>query len=100
MRESLTPYLGLDNFQVSVTARLNTDRKQITETTYDPESRVERSVRVVKENEASNNSSQSVATSVSRTSRRRRMARMAATTPAPPTTGARKSPTTSCPRRR
>ncbi len=64
VRESLTPYLGLENFQVSVTARLNTDRKQITETTYDPESRVERSVRVVKENELSNNSSQSVATSV------------------------------------
>jgi flagellar M-ring protein FliF len=64
VRESLTPYLGLNNFQVSVTARLNTDRKQITETTYDPESRVERSVRVVKENEASNNSSQSVAASV------------------------------------
>ncbi len=64
VRESLTPYLGLNNFQVSVTARLNTDRKQITETTYDPESRVERSVRVVKENEASNNSTQSVSTSV------------------------------------
>lgn len=64
VRESLTPYLGLDNFQVSVTARLNTDKKQITETTYDPDSRVERSVRVVKESETSNNSSQSAATSV------------------------------------
>jgi flagellar M-ring protein FliF len=64
IRESLTPYLGLDNFQVSVTAHLNTDKKQITETTFDPESRVERSVRVIKENESSNNSSQSVATSV------------------------------------
>jgi flagellar M-ring protein FliF len=64
IRESLTPYLGLDNFQVNVTAHLNTDKKQITETTFDPESRVERSVRVIKENEASNNSTQSVATSV------------------------------------
>ena len=64
IRESLTPYLGLDNFQVNVTAHLNTDRKQITETTFDPESRVERSVRVIKENESSNNSTQSVATSV------------------------------------
>ncbi len=65
VRESLTPYLGIENFQVNVTAHLNTDKKQITETTYDPESRVERSVRVVKENEASNNSTQSVAASVS-----------------------------------
>ncbi len=64
VRESLTPYLGLGNFQVSVTARLNTDRQQITETIYDPDSRVERSVRVVKENESSNNSSRSAATSV------------------------------------
>ena len=64
IRESLTPYLGFDNFQINVTARLNTDKQQITETTYDPESRVERSVRVIKENEASNNSTQSVATSV------------------------------------
>jgi flagellar M-ring protein FliF len=64
VREALTPYLGLQNFQVSVTAQLNTDRRQITETIYDPESRVERSVRVVKENESSNNASQSSATSV------------------------------------
>ena len=64
IRESLTPYLGLDNFQVNVTAHLNTDRKQVTETIFDPESRVERSVRVIKENESSNNSSQSVATTV------------------------------------
>lgn len=64
VRESLTPYLGLGNFQVSVTARLNTDKQQITETIYDPESRVERSVHTVKESEASNNSTQSVSTSV------------------------------------
>jgi flagellar M-ring protein FliF len=64
IRESLTPYLGLDNFQVNVTAHLNTDKKQITETTFDPESRVERSVRVIKENESSNNSTQSTAASV------------------------------------
>jgi flagellar M-ring protein FliF len=64
IRESLTPYLGLDNFQVSVTAHLNTDKKEITETTYDPDSRVERSVRVVKESGSSNNSSQTKGTSV------------------------------------
>ena len=37
-------------------ARLNTDKKQVNETTYDPESRVERSVRTVKENSNSQNS--------------------------------------------
>lgn len=64
IRESLTPYLGLENFQVSVTARLNTDRQEVTETIYDPDSRVERSVRVVRESASSNNSTQNIATSV------------------------------------
>ena len=64
IRESLTPYLGLENFQVSVTARLNTDKRQTTETIFDPDSRVERSVRVVRENEATNNSTTQSPTSV------------------------------------
>jgi flagellar M-ring protein FliF len=64
IRKTLTPYLGLENFQISVMARLNTDKKQTTETTFDPESRVERSVRVVKENEASQNQSTTTPTSV------------------------------------
>src|SRR5262245_48445115 len=46
---TLTPYLGLSNFEISVAARLNTDKRQINETAYSPESRVERSVRVIKE---------------------------------------------------
>jgi flagellar M-ring protein FliF len=66
IRRTLTPYLRLPNFQVSVRARLNTDRKQINETVYDPESRVERSVRVVKENSVSQNNSTSNSTSVER----------------------------------
>jgi flagellar M-ring protein FliF len=57
---TLVPFLGLENFRISVTAKLNTDRKQTNETTYDPESRVERSVRTVKElGEAQNKNSQS-----------------------------------------
>jgi limonene-1,2-epoxide hydrolase len=52
---TLAPYLSLRNFQVSVAARLNADQKQTNETTYDPDSRVERSVRVVKEHQASQN---------------------------------------------
>ena len=49
VRKTLTPYLGFDNFEVSVAARLNMDKRQTNETTFDPDSRVERSLRVVKE---------------------------------------------------
>lgn len=55
VRRTLTPYLRLANFQVSVRAQINTDRKQINETIYDPDSRVERSVRTIKENSVSQN---------------------------------------------
>lgn len=55
--KTLVPYLGLENFQVSVAARLNTDKKQTNETIFDPESRAERSVRVVRESGTTQNSS-------------------------------------------
>jgi flagellar M-ring protein FliF len=51
--KALAPFLGMDNFRSSVTANLNTDAQQIQETTYDPESKVERSVRSTKENQQS-----------------------------------------------
>jgi flagellar M-ring protein FliF len=66
IRKTLTPYLSTRNFQISVATRLNTDKKQTNETTYFPESRVERSVRVVKENQTSQNSSTQAPTSVDR----------------------------------
>jgi flagellar M-ring protein FliF len=66
IRKTLTPYLRLPNFQVSVRARINTDRRQVNETIYDPDSKVERSVRTVKENSMSQNASNTVATSVER----------------------------------
>jgi flagellar M-ring protein FliF len=47
--KALAPFLGMDNFRSSVTASLNTDSQQIQETVYDPNSRVERSVRSTKE---------------------------------------------------
>ncbi|WP_454848174.1 flagellar basal-body MS-ring/collar protein FliF [Rhizobium binxianense] len=47
--KALAPFLGMDNFRSSVTANLNTDAQQIQETVYDPESKVERSVRSTKE---------------------------------------------------
>jgi len=51
IRRALTPYLGPDNFRASVKAEVNTDQRQTEETIFDPESRVERSVQVVKANE-------------------------------------------------
>jgi flagellar M-ring protein FliF len=56
IRKTLTPYLGLNNFQISTRTRLNIDQRQISETAFDPDSRVERSIRNVKENTRSQNS--------------------------------------------
>ncbi|GMB82912.1 flagellar basal-body MS-ring/collar protein FliF [Shinella zoogloeoides] len=53
IEKALAPFLGMDNFRASVTAALNTDTQQIQETVYDPESRVERSVRVTRESQKS-----------------------------------------------
>ena len=64
VRKELAPYLGLHNFQISVAAKLNTDNRQTAETTYDPDSRVERSTRVVKENQTTQNNSSQAPTSV------------------------------------
>lgn len=52
---TLTPYLSAHNFQISVAARLNADKTQTSETIYNPDSRVERSVRVTKEQQSSQN---------------------------------------------
>ena len=63
IRRALAPYLGPDNFRASVKADVNTDTRQTEETIFDPESRVERSIQVVKSNE--NTSQQSVGTPAS-----------------------------------
>ncbi len=52
---TLTPYLSAQNFQISVAARLNADKTQTNETIYNPDTRVERSVRVTKEQQSSQN---------------------------------------------
>lgn len=62
--KALAPFLGMDNFRASVTAKLNTDAQQIQETIYDPESKVERSVRVTKENQKSEQVSADAAATV------------------------------------
>jgi flagellar M-ring protein FliF len=55
VRRTLAPYLGLGNFEISVAARLNTDKTSTSQTIFDPESKVERSIRTVKETEVSQN---------------------------------------------
>ncbi len=52
---TLAPYLSMKNFQVSVAARLNADKVQTNETVYNPDQKAERSVRVVKEKQNSQN---------------------------------------------
>lgn len=64
IRRTLAPYLGLDNFEVSVKASLNTDRRVINETIFDPDSRVERSIRTIRENETAQNLSRDTPTTV------------------------------------
>jgi flagellar M-ring protein FliF len=64
IRKALTPYLGLDNFEVSVAPQLSTDKRQINETVYDPEARAERSVRNVREKETSQNADRQTPTTV------------------------------------
>ena len=64
IRQTLTPFLGLQNFQISVAARLNTDKTQTKETIYNPDSRVERSVRVIKQTQESQNSTNQAPTTV------------------------------------
>lgn len=64
VRRTLTPYLGIGNFQVSVISRLNLDRTTTSETIYDPNSRVERSIRTIKQNDKSLNKSTDTPASV------------------------------------
>ncbi|PZU93901.1 MAG: flagellar M-ring protein FliF [Chelatococcus sp.] len=64
IRKALTPYLGLENFEISVATDLNTDRRETSETVFNPDQKVERSVRVVRENDTSQNSATQEPTTV------------------------------------
>lgn len=46
---TLSTAVGEGNYQISVTVRLDVDREQLNETVFDPKSRVERSVKIVKQ---------------------------------------------------
>ena len=61
---ALTPYLGPLNFRVSVQATIDTNKTQTDETIFDPESRVERSVQVVKTQDSNSQKSAAEAVSV------------------------------------
>ena len=64
LSRTLTPYLSARNFQISVAARLNADKTQTNETIFNPDQRVERSVRVTKEQQSSQNAAGSQAAGV------------------------------------
>ncbi len=64
IRRALQPLVGVDNFRISVAARLNSDRREISETVFDPDGRVERSTKVTKATEASKNSDTSTPSTV------------------------------------
>ena len=64
IRRALTAYLGPENFRASVKADVNTDTRQIEETIFDPDSRVERSVQSVRTNEANSQKQASTPASV------------------------------------
>ncbi len=53
---TLSAILGPGNYQVSATVRLDVDRQQVNETVFDPKSRIERSVRTVKQSGQSEDS--------------------------------------------
>jgi flagellar M-ring protein FliF len=56
---SLGPQLGAFNFRVTVQAQIDTDKQATEETIYDPASRVERSVQVIKSEDSSSQQSDS-----------------------------------------
>lgn len=64
IRRALASYLGSENFRASVRATVNTDVRQIEETIFDPDSRVERSVQVVRSANSANQTSASSPTTV------------------------------------
>lgn len=64
IRRALAPYLGPENFRASVAAVVDTDTREIQEVIFDPDSRVARSVQVVRTSESSNERRMSTPTSV------------------------------------
>jgi flagellar M-ring protein FliF len=64
---ALGAHLGVENFRVTVTAKLNGDVRRMAETVYDPDSKVERSTQIVREAGSSQNKESSQPTTVEQT---------------------------------
>lgn len=64
IERTISPLAGMSNIRVSVTADLSADKRQISETNFDPESKVERSTRTVKSSDTSNDSGNAGSVSV------------------------------------
>jgi flagellar M-ring protein FliF len=64
IENTLEPFTGSNNFRVSVSASINLDKRQSSETKYDPESKVERSLQSVKSVDSSKEAGVSPAVSV------------------------------------
>ncbi|XCE53943.1 flagellar basal-body MS-ring/collar protein FliF [Candidatus Liberibacter asiaticus] len=56
INKALAAFLGVDNFRSAVVAELNMDTQQIREIVYDPDSKVERSIRLSKDAQRSETS--------------------------------------------
>ncbi len=64
IERTIAPLAGLSNLRISVAAELNADKKQINETNFDPDSKVERSTRTVKSSDTSSDGGASASVSV------------------------------------
>jgi len=61
---ALGAHLGISNFRVTISVKLNADKQRIEEAVFDPESRVERSVKISRETDVSENKASSNPVSV------------------------------------
>lgn len=64
IHRALAAYLGAENFRASVKATVNTDARQTEETIFDPDSRVERSVQIVRSSDSANQTAAAAPTTV------------------------------------
>lgn len=62
--DAMIPYLTADGIRISVAPRINTDRQEVAEKIFIPNSRVERSVRVTRETSDSQDTPREAATTV------------------------------------
>lgn len=64
VENTLEPFAGSDNIRVSVSATINLDKRQISETKFDPDSKVERSLQSMKSVDSSKDAGASPTVSV------------------------------------